>query len=126
MTGASAGDVVAQTRSELADVAESIRSHRFIELLRTRDVPRERLAAFAGAQHMIVSSDRRSFAVLAARFPGGLAGELFLGMAEGEGLALRKLKGLGDWLGLTDAELRAPTSRSPGSRPTRRLWRGSR
>ena len=58
MTGASAGDVVAQTRSELADVAESIRSHRFIELLRTRDVPRERLAAFAGAQQLIVSSDR--------------------------------------------------------------------
>jgi hypothetical protein len=56
---------------------------------------------------MIVSSDRRSFAVLAARFPGGLAGELFLGMAEGEGLALRKLNGLRDWLGMTDAELRA-------------------
>ena len=107
MTGASAGDVVAQTRSELADIAESIRSHRFIELLRTRDVPRERLAAFAGAQHMIVSSDRRSFAVLAARFPGGLAGQFFLGMAEGEGLALHKLEGLRDWLGMTDAELRA-------------------
>jgi TENA/THI-4/PQQC family len=107
MTGASAGDVVAQTRSELADVAESIRSHRFLELLRTRDVPRERLGALAGAQHMIVSSDRRSFAVLAARFPGGLAGEFFLGMAEGEGLALHKLQGLRDWLGRTDAELRA-------------------
>jgi thiaminase len=107
MTGASAGDVVGQTRSELADVAESIRSHRFIELLRTRDVPRERLAAFAGAQHLIVSSDRRSFAVLAARFPDGLAGELLLGMTGGEGLALDKLNGMRDWLGLTDAEVRA-------------------
>jgi hypothetical protein len=116
MTGASAGDVVAQTRSELADIADSIRSHRFLELLRTRDVPRERLAAFAAAQHMIVSSDRRSFAVLAARFPAGLAGELFLGVAEGEGLALHKLNGLRDWLGITDAELRAhePHSRDPG------------
>src|SRR5436190_6794472 len=107
MTGSLAGDVVAQTRSELADIAESIRSHRFIELLRTRDVPRERLAAFAGAQQAIVSSDRRSFAVLAARFPFGLAGEFFLGMAEGEGVALGKLRGLADWLGMTDDELRA-------------------
>jgi thiaminase len=103
--GTSAGELVAQTRNELADVAEAIRSHRFLELLRSRDVPRERLAAFAGAQHMIVSSDRRSFAVLAARFPGGLAGEFFLGMAEGEGVALRKLRGLSGWLGLTEAEV---------------------
>ena len=48
MTSASAGDVVAQTRSELADIADSIRSHRFLELLRTRDVPKARLAALAG------------------------------------------------------------------------------
>jgi hypothetical protein len=103
--GLPAGELVAQTRSELADAAEAIRSHRFLELLRTRDVPRERLAVLAGAQHMIVSSDRRSFAVLAARFPGGLAGEFFLGMAEGEGVALRKLRGLSEWLGMTDAQV---------------------
>jgi hypothetical protein len=34
--GRTYGDVVAQTRSELADIADSIRSHRFIEPLRTR------------------------------------------------------------------------------------------
>jgi hypothetical protein len=101
--GTCAGELVAQTASELADVAEAIRSHRFLELLRSRDVPRERLAALAGAQHMIVSSDRRSFAVLAARFPGGLAGELFLSLAEGEGVALRRLRGLSEWLGMTEA-----------------------
>ena len=44
--------------------------------------------------------------MLAARFPGGLAGAFFLGIAEGEGLALHKLNGLRDWLGPTDAELR--------------------
>lgn len=105
MIATSAGELVAQTRSELADVAEAIRSHRFLELLRSRDVPRERLASLAGAQHMIVSSDRRSFAVLAGRFPGGQAGEFFLGLAEGEGVALRKLRGLSGWLGLTDAQV---------------------
>jgi hypothetical protein len=51
-------------------------------------VPRERLAAFAGEQHAIVSSDRRSFALLAARFPEPPAGDLFLSLAVGEGRAL--------------------------------------
>ena len=45
--------------------------------------------------------------MLAARFPSGLAGEFFLGMAEGEGVALDKLRGLADWLGMTDDELHA-------------------
>jgi thiaminase len=106
-SGATAGELVAQTQRELAEIAEAIRAHRFLERLRTRDVPEERLRALAGEQHAIVSSDRRSFAQLAARFPFGPAGALFLGMAEGEGVALDKLRGLGDWLGMTDDKLRA-------------------
>jgi thiaminase len=106
-SGTTAGELVAQTRRELAETAEAISSHRFLELLRARDVSDERLCALVGEQHAIVSSDRRSFAQLAARFPAGLAGEFFLGMAEGEGLALDKLRGLAGWLELTDAELRA-------------------
>jgi thiaminase len=105
-SGTSAGELVAQSQRELAEIAEAIRSHRFLERLRTRDVPEARLHALAGEQHAIVSSDRRSFAQLAARFPSGLAGAFFLGMAEGEGVALDKLRGLDDWLGMTDAELR--------------------
>lgn len=110
MTGqadTTADQLLTQTQRELAETAEAIRSHRFLERLRARDVPEERLRALAAEQHAIVSSDRRSFAQLAARFPSGLAGEFFLGMAEGEGVALDKLRGLADWLGLTDAELRA-------------------
>jgi thiaminase len=106
-SGAAAGELVAQTQRELAEIAEAIRAHRFLERLRTRDVPEERLRALAGEQHAIVSSDRRSFAQLAARFPFGPAGALFLGMAEGEGVALDKLRGLCAWLGMTDEELRA-------------------
>ena len=106
-SGTTAGELVAQARRELVETAEAIRSHRFLERLRSREVADERLRALAGAQHAIVSSDRRSFAVLAARFPSGLAGEFFLGMAEGEGVALDKLRGLADWLGMTDDELRA-------------------
>jgi thiaminase len=106
-SGAVASELVEQTQRELGATADAVRSHRFLERLRARDVPRERLRALAGEQHAIVSSDRRSFAQLATRFPAGLAGEFFLGMAESEGLALGKLRGLADWLGLTDDDLGA-------------------
>jgi hypothetical protein len=106
-SGTSAGELVGRARGELVETAEAIRSHGFLERLRSREVADERLRALAGAQHAIVSSDRRSFAVLAARFPSGLAGKFFLGLAEGEGVALDKLRGLADWLGMTDEELHA-------------------
>lgn len=102
-----AHELVAQTQRELGETADAIRSHRFLERLRASDVPLERLRALAGEQHAIVSSDRRSFAQLATRFPAGLAGEFFLGMAHSEGLALGKFWALADWLGLTDDDLRA-------------------
>lgn len=106
-SGTIASQLVVQTQRELAETADAVRSHRFLERLRARDVPLERLRALAGEQHAIVSSDRRSFAQLATRFPSGLAGEFFLGMAKSEGLALHKLQDLADWLSLTDDDLRA-------------------
>ncbi|MGH3775897.1 MAG: transcriptional regulator [Pseudonocardiaceae bacterium] len=106
-SGAIARELVVQTQRELVETADAVRSHRFLERLRARDVPRERLRDLTGEQHAIVSSDRRSFAQLATRFPAGPAGEFFLGMAESEGLALDKLRGLADWLSLTDDDLRA-------------------
>lgn len=106
MTLQRAAELVEQTERELAATAEAIRSHRFLDLLRERSVPPERLRALAGEQNLIVASDRRSFAQLAARFPGGLAGEWFLGMAQGEGAALGLLRGLTGWLGVTDEQLR--------------------
>jgi thiaminase len=102
-----ASELVAQTQRELEETADAIRSHRFLERLRSSGVPLERLRALAGEQHAIVSSDRRSFAQLATRFPAGLAGEFFLGMAQSEGLALGKFWALADWLGLNSDDLRA-------------------
>ena len=106
-SGTNAGQLVVQTQRELMETAEAVRTHRFLDRLRARDVPMERLRAVAAEQHVIVSSDRRSFAQLATRFPAGLAGEFFLGMAASEGLALDKLRGLAGWLSLTDDDLRA-------------------
>jgi hypothetical protein len=112
--GTIVSELVALTQHELVETADAIRCHHFLERLRAREVPLERLRALAGEQHTIVSSDRRSFAQLAARFPSGPAGEFFLGMAESEGRALDKLRGLADWLSLTDDDLRAYEPR-PGA-----------
>jgi thiaminase len=101
-----AAELVTQTEHELAATADAIRTHRFLELLRSRSVPQERLRALAAEQKLIVASDRRSFAQLATRFPSGLAGEWFLSMAAGEGAALDLLAGLTGWLGMTDEQLR--------------------
>ena len=83
----------------------AIRTHRFLDLLAAGTVPRERIGALAGEQRLIVSSDRRSFAWLAARFPEPPAGDFFLSMAEGEGEALRRLDGLAGFVGMDEAAL---------------------
>jgi thiaminase len=98
-------ELLRELRGELADVERSIRSHRFLAALVEGRVPERRLMAFAGEQFAIVSSDRRSFAFLAARFPEPPAGDLFLSLAEGEGQALSLLAAFAGWLGLTGEEL---------------------
>ncbi len=80
-----------QSHRDLSDVERNIRSHRFLEALEEGRVPRERLAMLAGEQQAIIVSDRRSFALLASRFPAPPAGDLFLSLAEGEGQALALL-----------------------------------
>jgi thiaminase len=96
-----AQELVGQTRRELRPIGETISGHRFLDLLEARSVPEDRLRALVAEQHAIISSDRRSFAHLAARFPAGEAGEFFLDMAAGEGTALGLLAGTAEWLGLS-------------------------
>jgi hypothetical protein len=81
--------------------------NRFIDLLEASAVPRERLTCLAGEQWHIVRSDRRSFALFAARFPDPPSGDLFLALAGGEGTALGLLSGFAAALGLTEEDLRA-------------------
>ena len=81
--------------------------NRFLDLLERGEVPRERLAWLAGEQRHIVGSDRRSFALSAARFPEPPAGDLFLALANGEGEALKLLDGFAAALGLGEEELAA-------------------
>ena len=100
-------ELLGELRAELSEVGERIRSHRFLAALDAGRVPRERLTAFAGEQHAIISSDRRSFALLASRFPEPPAGDLFLSLAEGEGRALELLRAFAVAVGEDGEALRA-------------------
>jgi len=88
-------------------VSARVSRNRFVDLLEAGGVPRERLTWLAGEQFRIVGSDRRSFALLAARFPDPPAGELFLSLAQGELRALRLLSDFAAALGWGEPELRA-------------------
>ena len=92
---------------ELAGAERDIYSHRFLAALDEGRVHRDRLGDFAGEQYAILSSDRRSFTVLAARFPQSPAGDLFLGLAAGEGQALGHLLAFAGALGRDEQALRA-------------------
>jgi thiaminase len=93
-----------ELRSELAPVEAAIRGHRYLDSFAAA-LPRS-LERFTGEQYAILMSDRRSFAQLAARFPAGAAGDLFLVLAEGEGQALERLLVLAEELGLDEDRLR--------------------
>ncbi|MEU3522714.1 hypothetical protein AB0E62_02350 [Streptomyces sp. NPDC038707] len=88
-------------------IAEDTEPNRFLEALEQGRVPEERLTWLAGELYHLVSSDRRSFALLAARFPEAPAGDLFLAMARGEDQALELLGGFATALGRTPKDLRA-------------------
>jgi thiaminase len=107
MPSIAASELLNQTKDQLADVEAAIRAHPFLDLLAAGEVPRDRLQALAGEQRLIVSSDRRSFALLAARFPEPPAGDFFLSMAEGEGEALRRLSSFAAFADLGEERLAA-------------------
>jgi thiaminase len=95
--------VLAKARKELEPLEAAIAGHPFLaEVERVSD---ETLRAFAGEQYAILRSDRRSFAHLAARFPEPPGGDLFLQLAEGEGVALGCLLVFANSLGVGEREL---------------------
>ena len=103
-SGRLASDLIGRVRAEVSAVASR---NRFVDLLEAGGVPRERLTWLAGEQFRIVGSDRRSFALLAARFPDPPAGEMFLSLAQGERQALRLLADFAAALGWLERDLRA-------------------
>jgi pyrroloquinoline quinone (PQQ) biosynthesis protein C len=71
-------------------------------------VPRQSLAAFAREQNAIISSDRRSFALLASRFPPSRRqASCCCGSPRARGRALELLHAFASALGVDEAALRA-------------------
>jgi thiaminase len=101
----SAAALIDEVRAELAPIEARLASHPFVSALAAGEVPTASLERFAGEQHWIISSDRRSFAYLTARYADTAAGELFLSLTQGEGTALGHLGGFAKWLGLDPGRL---------------------
>lgn len=98
------GTLVAAARQRMS---EQRVPNRFLDLLEAGEVPQGHLRALAGELCRLVESDRRSFALLASRFPSAPAGDLFLTMAQGESEALRLLSDFASALGMSEADLAA-------------------
>ncbi len=107
-----AEELLASLRRDLAATEEAIRRHPYLQAVEAGKVPLASLRQLACEQYWILSSDRRSFAHLASRFPEPPAGDLFLSLAQGEGEALRRLYALASSLGLSADEL-ASSSPAP-------------
>ncbi|GAB2716022.1 transcriptional regulator [Streptomyces bullii] len=98
------GTLVAAARQRMS---EQWAPNRFLDLLEAGEVPQRHLRVLAGELYRLVSSDRRSFALLASRFPAAPAGDLFLAMAQGEAEALRLLLDFASALGMDEGDLAA-------------------
>jgi hypothetical protein len=100
---ASARELLQSARSELAPGEHE---NRLVPLIAQGTASTEALAALAAEQHRIISSDWRSFLVLASRSTDPAAGGFFLDLAQGEVLALDKLAQFAAACGLDEQALR--------------------
>jgi thiaminase len=89
-------------RRELEEVERRVREHPFLAAIERGTASEVALRAFAAEQGLIIASDRRSFAQLAARFPEQPAGDFFLSSANGEGRALELLEPFAESVGAPD------------------------
>jgi hypothetical protein len=106
-TTPSAAELLERVRSDLAPVERALSEHAYLDALAEQRVPTGSLQRLAGEQHTIIAGDRRSFAYLASRCSEGSTGDLFLGLAQSEGVALGHLAGFAGWLGMDRAALDA-------------------
>ncbi|MDH6125412.1 transcriptional regulator [Kitasatospora sp. GP82] len=101
---AQAREVLQTVRRELAPGAGE---NRLVPLIAEGRAPVSVLAELAAQQHQIITSDRRSLLLLAARCADTPAGGWFAGLAEGESEALHALTAFEEGCGLTPAEVAA-------------------
>ncbi|MFI6581904.1 transcriptional regulator [Embleya sp. NPDC050493] len=78
-------------------------TNRFVDRAEAGPVEPDALRRIAGEEYRIILSDRRSFALLASRFPE--SAQLFLALASGEGQALQLLMPYAEAIGMSAADL---------------------
>jgi hypothetical protein len=100
---ASARELRESVRRELAPGEHD---NRLVPLVAQGVASTAALAALAAEQHRIITSDRRSFLVLATRSTDPAAGGFFVDLAQGEVLAAQKLAGFAAACGLDERALR--------------------
>ena len=102
-----AGQLVGQIRSELEDLDEKIRRHRYLDALEAGLIQGDALRAFAGQQYHIITSDVRSVALSVSRH-GTLASRTFLmNVLQGELAASDVLLSFATALGMSGDDLEA-------------------
>ncbi|WP_280664289.1 MULTISPECIES: transcriptional regulator [unclassified Kitasatospora] len=94
-------------RSIRRELAPGERENRLLPLIEDGRASVSVLGELAAQQHRIITSDRRSLLVLAARCADTPAGGYFAHLAQGESLALDALSGFGTACGLDSDDLRA-------------------
>jgi thiaminase len=99
----SARDLLARTQQELSPPDGG---NRLVPLVAEWRVPIPVLGALAAEEHRIITSDYRSFRALADRADEPNARRFFAGLADGEQIALAKLRPLAEECGFDDAKLR--------------------
>ena len=87
------------------ELAPGSHENRLVPLIAAGRAPRSVLAALASEQHRIITSDWRSFLLLAARAPHPTAGGFFTTLAQGELLALQALSAFAKACGLDEKAL---------------------
>jgi len=98
-----AQEVLLGIRRELAPAEPE---NRLLPLVEQGRAPLSVLGELGAQQHRIITSDRRSLLVLAARCADSPAGGYFARLAEGESLALAALVGFTTGCGLDEAAVR--------------------
>ncbi|MEV6211337.1 transcriptional regulator [Kitasatospora sp. NPDC051914] len=89
------------------ELAPGERENRLVPAIAAGTAPLTVLSELAAQQHRIITSDRRSLLVLAARCADGPAGEYFAGLADGESRALELLDAFAARCGLAPRETAA-------------------
>lgn len=115
--------LIAQIRSDLANVEDQIRNVQFVKDVEAGTAPLDQIAAIVTEEYSIVHSDLNSFTHMASRWDSGQGSHFFGDLASGEALAAPLVLNFSQEAGLSEADLVAYEPRPKSqSYPSRVAW----